>query len=66
MLKSSFISELDKYIITHGSISYFEKNKENNQVDLAKPCNKLEFNIQKMFRKNKLNWNLLKLAVNLV
>ena len=47
MLKNTFISKLDKYIIIYGSISYFEKIKENNQLDLITMRNKLKFHIQR-------------------
>ena len=47
ILKNTFISKLDKYIIIYGSISYFEKIKENNQLDLITMRNKLKFHIQR-------------------
>ena len=40
MLKNTFISELDKYITIFSSISYFDKAKENNEVNLITPHNK--------------------------
>ena len=47
MVNNAFINELDKYITIYGSISCFAKAKENNEIDLITPCNKLNFSIEK-------------------
>ena len=47
MLKNTFTSELDKDITIYGSISYFEKTKENNKVYLITTRHKLNFAIAK-------------------
>ena len=60
MLKNTFTSELDKDITIYGSISYFEKTKENNKVYLITTRHKLNFAIAKEVYKEKIKLELAK------
>ena len=60
MLKNTFTSELDKDITIYGSISYFEKTKENKKVYLITTRHKLNFAIAKEVYKEKIKLELAK------
>ena len=62
MLKNSFISELDNYITIYGSILHFDHAKENNEVDLITPCDKLNFPIKKNVYKEEIELGLVKVS----
>ena len=62
MLENTFICELDKYITIYGSLSYFDNAKENNEVDLITPCNKLNFSIEKDVYKEEIELELAKVS----
>ena len=54
LVKETFTSELDKKISIYVTISYFERIKENNQINMITPTNKLKFNV----RENRQNEEL--------
>ena len=63
MLKNTFVSELDKYITTYGSILHFDNVKESNEENLTTHCNKLNFSIKKDSYKGEIELKLANVSI---
>ena len=46
-IKETFITEINKKILTYGSISYFGKKAENEIFRIISPENSLKFSVEK-------------------
>ena len=62
-VKTSFISELHKFISIYGQLSYFaKKKKKKKHKSLISPTNTVKFEIEKNCFKDSLNCKLKKLS----
>ena len=58
MITETFVTELNQKRLTFGLVSFSDKAKDNNKLDLITPNRKLKFNMKKDIYKNRITLNL--------